>query len=565
MKALVYDLESGGLLGFENPVKVLVARDISEVVPVLEEVESRTAAGCFSVGYVSYEAAPAFDAGLVCGDPGGKPYAVFGVFDTAVNADLGTITTSRLNLEPVISEPAFGDAIDRIKQYLREGDSYQVNFTHRLKGRVDRDLLETFLQLFSSQPSHYAAYLALEETTICSLSPELFFEKQGNAIRTEPMKGTRPRGVSETEDRDLKESLESSAKDRAENLMIVDMIRNDLGRIAQPGSVRVEEMFRIRKLPTVWQQVSSVTAQSSAGLADVFAALFPCASVTGAPKHRTMEIIYELEDSSRGVYTGAVGLVKPGGDARFNVAIRTLEIDNRTGDATYGVGGGIVWDSDATEEWQESLVKAEILNRQLPEFSLLETLKYEAGKGIWLLDRHLQRLRASADYFDYPFDEAKTGSLLAGLEADHDLRVRLLLSRDGKITIEEIALGEIATNMTLKLAESPVNSRDVFLFHKTTHRDVYTSRKLEGCDDVILYNEMNELTETTIANLVLEVDGELLTPCLAAGLLAGTCRQELIESGKVRESRLMVEDLARASRILIANSLRGLVPATLVD
>ena len=565
MKALVYDQTSQGWLDFRDPVAVLVAREMSEVISLLDQLEAHCLAGRFGLGYVSYEAASAFDPGLNCYPNGNIPLAVFGIFGEPQLLDALPACEASVGLGPVISETSFNQSITKIKKYLEEGDTYQVNYTHRLKGKVDVSARELFGRLISSQPSDYAACLEFEDFSICSLSPELFFETLGDQIRTEPMKGTRPRGRYPLEDRNMMESLAASVKDRAENVMIVDMIRNDLGRIAEAGSVKTDEMFVLRRLPTVWQQVSRVSATTDASLSEIFSALFPCASVTGAPRHRTMEIIRELEPSARDVYTGAIGMVRPGGDARFSVGIRTLQLDNGTGEAVYGVGCGIVWDSEPADEWQESLVKAEVLKRAVPEFSLLETLLFRAGSGIWLEDEHLARLAESADYFDYPFNEASVRKLLAEIRSPKDLRLRLLVDASGVVTLEQHDLGEMPAGFRLRLGETPVSSRDVFLFHKTTHRQVYESRKLDDCDDVILFNERGELTETTIANLVLEIDGRLVTPDLDSGLLTGTYRQHLLMTGEISETVLKVEDLTRASRLYIANSVRGLVPAVLID
>ena len=317
----------------------------------------------------------------------------------------------------------------------------------------------------------------------------------------------------------------------------------------------------------MWQQVTGVSAETDAGLGEVFSSLFPCASVTGAPRSRTMEIIRELESGPRGVYTGAIGLVKPGGRARFSVAIRTLTIDKKGARASYGVGGGIVWDSVPSEEWHESLIKGGILKFRPPPFRLLETLLYEPGKGVLLLDLHLDRLQASADYFGFTLDVDVVRDQLDSLRKEQSLRLRLLLEPGGSYEIEEHQLAEIFSPVRLRMAAEPVHSHDIFLFHKTTNREVYekAGSDVVDCDDVILWNEKGELTETTISNLFLEIGGELLTPPVHCGLLAGTFRQQLLNEGKARQAILTRLDLAMASRIFVANSVRGMLEAVLVE
>ncbi|MBT7369547.1 MAG: aminodeoxychorismate synthase component I [Gammaproteobacteria bacterium] len=566
LKALIFDQDISGWLRFDDPVELLSATQPDQIRTVLEQVESRCQKGMYAVGYVCYEAAGGLDSDLVHHQICALPLVRFGIYKNPWEGGPDPTPSPVLELEPRTSRAEFGEAIHTIKDYLREGDSYQVNFTHRLQGACRQQPEAVFRRLVDAQPSRYAAMIDEDDHAICSVSPELFFELDGDVIRSEPMKGTRPRGRYSDEDEDLRNELARSAKDKAENLMIVDMIRNDLGRIATPGTVVVDEMFRVDRLPTVWQQVSSVSAKTTASFAEIFAALFPCASVTGAPKRRTMEIILELESSHRGVYTGAIGLVKPGRKARFSVAIRTLVLDKNRQSATYGVGGGIVWDSDEEEEWQESLVKGEVLRQQKVEFQLLETMRYEPGDGIWLLDLHLTRLRKSADYFGFQLSVDQIVRQLKSIRSEVPVRLRLLVSKEGGVEIEQHDLGSVPDVVRLKLAAEPVRRNDVFLFHKTTHRVVYTSALAAAgdCDDVILWNEEGELTETAISNLYLEIDGELFTPCVDAGLLAGTYRQMMLSDGKASEARLTKGDLDRAERIYISNSVRGLVPAILV-
>ncbi|MBL6689156.1 MAG: aminodeoxychorismate synthase component I [Pseudomonadales bacterium] len=558
-RVLVPD-ETGGWLVFTEPREILTATSPDKVVEVLARAESAAQEGFHVAGYVTYEAASAFDAALAHHPVGPLPLLSFGVFDTPRPATINIQEEVTILLAPDLPRSDYELSLNRIRGFLADGDTYQVNFTQQMRGRLHGEAESLMAQLAQVQPTPYAMMIESSGHIIFSISPELFFERTGNRLRTEPMKGTRPRGRFIKEDQMQYESLAGSGKDRAENLMIVDMIRNDLGRVADTGSVHVDEMFRIRALPTVWQQVSSVSAETGASLSDIFSALFPCASVTGAPRARTMEIISELESGPRGVYTGAVGMIRPGGDCRFAVAIRTLLLDKKTAEATYGVGGGIVWDSDTEEEWQEALVKASVLGASRPDFQLFETMRFEVARGFQRLDYHMSRLTGSAKYFDFSCPQAEIRRALDDFQCADDCRVRLLLDRHGAFTLEQSPLPESSEVVRLRIASAPVDSQDVFLFHKTTHRTVYDEARasVTDCDDVLLFNEKGELTETSIANVFLEVEGQLLTPPVFSGLLAGTLRQAMLDSGEAKEAILKLDDLERADGVFVANSLRGL-------
>jgi para-aminobenzoate synthetase/4-amino-4-deoxychorismate lyase len=342
------------------------------------------------------------------------------------------------------------------------------------------------------------------------------------------------------------------------------MIRNDLGRVARVGSVAVPELFAVERYPTLLQMTSTVTALTDAPLTDVLAAAFPCASITGAPKRRTMELLRDLEIGPRGVYTGAIGVVLPGRRAQFNVAIRTAVIDRQRGTAVYHVGSGVVWDSDAAAEFDECRLKARVLSAPpMPPFQLLESLLWTPGEGYALRADHLRRLADSAEYFGYPVDRAEVerrlDALAAGLAAPS--KVRLLVGPGGAIEVEARPLAEGATTEPLRLglARGAVSSADVWLYHKTTHREAYSAARASrpDCDEVILWNERGELTEATTSNVVLEMDGGRWTPPVSAGLLAGTLRARLLAAGQIAERTLTAGDLARAERIWLINSVRG--------
>jgi para-aminobenzoate synthetase/4-amino-4-deoxychorismate lyase len=396
------------------------------------------------------------------------------------------------------------------------------------------------------------------------------------------MKGTAPRGLWSLQDLARAAQLRRSAKTRAENLMIVDMVRNDLGRIAVPGSVRVSGLFAVEQYETVWQMTSTVEASTAARLPDILRALFPCASVTGAPKVRTMQIIAELEQSPRGIYTGCMGYLAPDGRAQFNVAIRTAHIDRELERAEYGVGGGILWGSSARREFDECLTKARVLGGGAPSFELLETLLWEPGSGYALLDGHLRRLGASARYFAFDVDAAAVKRrLLADAAAfpRRPRRVRLLVSRTGSVRLEtqDCAAGTLTLHppaargpgapaaWRVRLAPEPVRAEDRFLYHKTTRRDVYERARAScpDCDDVILWNASGEVTESTIANIVTRSRGRLLTPPVSAGLLPGVFRERLLRRRVIAEAPIVRADLARSEAVYLINSVRGWIPCRL--
>ena len=383
------------------------------------------------------------------------------------------------------------------------------------------------------------------------------------------MKGTAPRGLTWEDDCRQATWLHQSEKNRAENVMIVDMIRNDMGRVARPGSVAVPDLFTVERYPTVWQMTSTVTADTGVAHSRLLQAMVPCASITGAPKRSTMRIIAGLEPAPRRIYTGSIGVMAPGQRLQLNVAIRTVLVDRETGTAEYGVGGGIVWDSTAGEELAETAHKARVLTTRRPPFQLLETVRWEPESGYFLLEDHLQRLQRSADYFSFTVALDQLNAVLARRAATFPAtpqRVRLLLSRAGEITVESYPYIPDHTPRRVYLAPRPVNRDDPFLYHKTTHRAVYEHAlaACPGCDDVLLWNEDGELTESSRANLVLELDGERVTPPLSSGLLPGIYRGWLLRERRVREQVVRLADLRRCTHLWLVNALRGEQTATLL-
>ncbi|MCF7818157.1 MAG: aminodeoxychorismate synthase component I [Kiritimatiellales bacterium] len=576
---------AGKWLWFGQPEKVLRAERVEDVLPMLREAE---ASGLYAAGFVSYEAAPAFDHALKTHPSEGFPLLCLGLFHapdvleqiesvgcSSAASSVGGESKQSFNLrcgsdgaysigsmKPSVVKEEFIEVISEIKERIAEGATYQVNYTYRLNADFSGDAWAFFYELVNGQKTDYAAFIDTGDFAICSASPELFFSLNGGKVLSRPMKGTARRGRTFSEDWKQAEALRRSEKDCAENIMIVDMIRNDIGRIAEPGSVETTSRFDVEKYPTVWQMTSTVQGKSDEGVVSTMTALFPCASITGAPKAKTMELIQGLEKSPRKIYTGGIGFITPQGEACFSVAIRTALIDRKAGRLEFGVGGGIVWDSDAEAEYEETLTKARVLTQPRPDFQLLETMLWEPESGIFLLDEHLQRLGKSAAYFDVPLDQY---AILQALEeiihtcAGVNFKMRLLVARDGSFEVQALPWQrDEGVAATIALAKGPVDSLDVFLFHKTTNRAVYERAKVDfpECDDVILWNERGEVTEGCIANIVIRKDGRLVTPPVECGLLAGTFREHLLKTGEIEEAVVSVADLKAATDIFLINSVR---------
>jgi para-aminobenzoate synthetase/4-amino-4-deoxychorismate lyase len=564
---LIYSGRDGRWLRFERPLAILEARTLSEVGPVLERVEQETGRrNRWAAGFVAYEAAPAFDRALTVRPPDPVlPLLWFGIYGEPVDAPRAAWPpappAAAPDWIPNVTEADYARAIGRIKDHIRRGDTYQVNYTIRLRAPLTRPPRALFTTLIDAQEPAYGAFIETDAWALCSASPELFFEWEGDALCSKPMKGTRPRGLWPAEDRRLAAELAAAEKDQAEHIMIVDMVRNDLGRIARTGSVTVERPFALEAYPTLWQMTSAVRCATDAGLADILGALFPCASITGAPKARTMALIAELETAPRGIYTGALGYVAPGRRARFSVAIRTVRADLKTGLAEYGTGGGIVWDSTADAELDECRVKARILTRRLPAFDLLETLLWNPEDGFFLLDRHLDRLMESAAFFGFTLDRPAVLERLeetVGGRAPGPHRVRLVVPKNGPMRVEAAPLKPFPVPFRVAPAREPVDPADPFLYHKTTRRLAYEQARLSrgDCDDVLLWNPKGELTESTLANVLVETGGTWWTPPVSCGLLGGVYRAELLARGAIRERIIRMDEVTAATPIRLINSVR---------
>ncbi|MFA5865405.1 MAG: aminodeoxychorismate synthase component I [Phycisphaerae bacterium] len=569
--------ESGsfGWQGLFDPVEIVQTREPGQIILKLEQVENLVERGLYAAGFVAYEAAEGIDSAFRTRHGRDLPLLWFGLYRKMEPIELPCVMTPETfslgQWTPSISVAEYEAAFDRIKNYIASGDTYQVNFTLRLRSLFEGDPWQLFCRLCRAQPSPFAAFVDTGRYAICSASPELFFTLEGRDLVSKPMKGTAPRGLTPSEDNARKKELEVSEKNRAENAMIVDMVRNDMGRIADVGSVRVSSLFKVERLPTVFQMTSTVTCTTSASFTEIMKALFPCASITGAPKVRTMEIIRDVEKDRRGIYTGCIGYLAPGRRAMFNVAIRTVVIDREHKKAQYGSGGGIVWDSVGAEEYAECQTKAMVLFSDRPEFELLESLLWDGENGYFLLDGHLKRLGESAEYFNFAVDLDALKTRLEEFGKQIGLgkhKVRLCVNRTGNIFLEStpIMSRPASSPWKLGLAIKPVDWRDPFLYHKTTNRAVYNSAATNctDCDDILLWNEHGEVTETKIGNLVIEKDGQLLTPPVKCGLLAGAFRAFLLERGEIAEKIIKVQDLQQAKKIFMINSVRKWLPAVIV-
>ena len=558
---------------FREASEQRAAYALDEVIPLLRRAEAAVGEGRWVALALSYEAAPAFDPALKVRPSSEFPLAWMGVFEERSSTDFNSIPDRPFLIsewEPQIDKRQYRQAIHSIRDYIESGDTYQVNFTFPLRGSVVGDSFSCFRAIARSQGAAYSAYLNIGSHRILSFSPELFVERRGNKLITRPMKGTLARGRWLEEDGERALQLRASVKDRAENVMIVDLMRSKLGKVAATGSVEVPELFAVERISRVLQMTSTITAvqKPEVGIIDVLRALFPCGSVTGAPKARSMAIIKELEDQSRGIYTGAIGLLRPNGDAIFSVPIRTLAVDSRNGAATFGVGGAITWDSTTDGEYDECCLKAKFLTHPWPEFELLETIALNEGEYA-LLDRHIARVRDSALYFGFRWNEAAVLHALDDVRQSQPLRswrIRLTVGRNGKVHIEAFPLGgPRAAPLAVKFASSAIDDRDPLVFHKTTARSRYDLEleRSRPCDDVILWNSRGEVTESTIANIVVFSEGKHWTPPREAGLLAGTLRGELISKGELFERTITKEELAAAESFDLINSVRGWMSAKL--
>lgn len=585
---------------FQDPVQVLTAWQLRDVSSVLRQVQQHAEAGRWCVGEVAYEAAGAFDSALVTKQPRPAwPLARFAVFDRmhagspprSSAPDVASQDTARSTIGEWLAGTCYADyaaRVERARQAMADGECYQVNLTEVLQAdwplAQGDDIERWFERLRVAQPGGYQAWLDWGDQQVLSLSPELFFDWRPDGahgqLTCQPMKGTAPRHADPELDAQACAQLRASPKEQAENVMIVDLLRNDMGRLAEPGSVQVSKLFDVQALPTVWQMTSTVTARTRAGvgLPELFAALFPCGSVTGAPKARAMHWIAELELGARGVYCGAVGVVRPGGAATFNVPIRTIALERAPApperaaapawSARYGVGSAITFYAEPQAEWQELAAKTRFLHRAGADFDLLETLRLEDGR-YGLLARHLSRMASSAAYFGFDWQPAAVRACLNALLPGRErgvYRVRLTYSAAGQPSAQVFELVPTPEPVVFNVSDCPLATQGPeheFVVHKTTRRQHYDVRlrPAPGVFDTLLRNERGELTEFTRGNVALKLDGRWLTPALHCGLLPGTLRADLLARDELSEAVLTLDDLRRAQAVAFFNGLRGWLSA----
>ncbi len=588
--------ESGGASAhvYRNPGQIFVAHRPADVAKTLEAADqARQRQGGTLAGYIAYEAGLALEPRLQAlaesRSGAGGPLVWLGLFEDAQEIECDAVSDWLAQqsegsaclgpLDPQVSPGGYAQAFAALQEAIQAGDIYQANLTFPLAGSYRGDPVALYTALRSAAKAGYGGMVFDGSHWLLSLSPELFFSLKGDAAKVKPMKGTRPRAADPAADLALAAELASSAKDKAENLMIVDLMRNDLSRVAEAGTVVVDAPFTVESYPTVHQMVSTIRArlQPGKGAQDLIRAIFPCGSITGAPKIRAMELIQQVERDARGPYCGAIGRIDApgishGGDAAFNVAIRTLRltpIENGQGTAVLGVGSAIVADSEIHAEWRESILKGGFARRSAAGFDLIESMRFDPETGIALLELHLERMKASAAELGFSFDRHQTRNQIQALcfELEAASKIRLLLARSGAIALEAQALGEPQQGSLGAIAlPLPVDPGDWRLAHKTSDRGFYESA-LEVAGDcsaqeALFVRDDGRITEGCRSNIFVERGGILLTPPASLGLLPGVLRRSLLEAGKAREAELMLDDLDAG--FLLGNSVRGLLPAVLL-
>ncbi|MEG3181640.1 aminodeoxychorismate synthase component I [Sphingomonas sp. LT1P40] len=571
---LLDDARPGGEAArlYRAPVRTIVAETAGEIAGALTALDAARAEGLNAAGYIAYEAGHALEPKLGVPANSGSLlwFGLFNGFETIAADDVAALLPDPAGAwvgrpRPGISRTDYGAAFARVHDWIEAGDIYQANLTFRATVRVIGDPLAAYAAIRGRAAAGYGGIVWTGREWLLSFSPELFFALRDNELIARPMKGTTRRGVTPEEDAEAKAMLASDPKQRAENLMIVDLMRNDLTRIAEPGSVTVPELFKVETYPTLHTMVSTVSAKLAAGtsVGEVIAATFPCGSVTGAPKIRAMEVIGAVEADARGAYTGSIGRIDANGDAAFNVAIRTLHLAEGADVATIGLGSGVVADSRAGEEWDECLAKGAFLTRGQRRFDLIETMAFDPNDGIALLERHLARMKASAEVFGFAFDRHAVRNELqaATFRLREAARVRLMLSAKGHVAIGTAPMPPAPDGpVTVAIRPLTVAPRDFRLVHKTSDRRIYP--RIEGVFETIYIDADGYLTEGSFTSIFVRHDDVLLTPKSSRGLLPGVLRAELVEAGRAIEADLTPADLT--SGFFIGNALRGLVAAVTV-
>jgi len=575
------DKDNSESLLFSNPLSIIEFNHNDNIKDFFSKIQKLSKKGLWLAGFFSYEFGYYLEPALSsCRKKNYTPLAWLGAFKKPLRIDHKNpqikeesaplfldSNYSINNIRPNIGHSQYAQQIKKIKHYLQEGLTYQVNYTFKVNFDFAGSPIDFYLDLRHTQPTSYSSLINTGRENFISLSPELFFKKEANKMTTRPMKGTTARGLNSEDEKELVAEFKKNKKIKAENLMIVDLLRNDLGRISD--KVKVLKLFEVEKYRTLYQMTSTINAdlKPRLGWQKIFSALFPSGSVTGAPKIKTMQLIQELEKEPRGLYTGSIGYIAPDKTACFNIAIRTAHIINSKGEL--GIGGGIVYDSDQQNELNEALLKGKFLIEKLPKLALIETILWDEATGYFLLDLHLERLKQSADFFCIPLDLRKLKIKLKNVisSTQGKQKVRILLHSNGYIHAEKSNLVKLPESIKVKISSQRLDPENKFLYHKTTNRGFYNQQKRlanqEGFFETIFLNTEGELTEGTISNIFIVKKGKMYTPALSCGLLPGVLRSHLINIGKASERILYLKDLLLAQKVYIGNSVRGLIPVEL--
>jgi para-aminobenzoate synthetase / 4-amino-4-deoxychorismate lyase len=566
---------------YRDPIGIIETKDPDAVEASLKQLAAASAEGLHAAGFITYEAGYSLEQRLAplrsVPAEGDLPLIWFGLFrgfetiapEEVIQRLPGGAVAGAAPPRPLITREAYGEALARTKHHIAAGDIYQANLTFPCELPFWGEPIELYAALRSQARAGWGGIVFTGTNWLLSFSPELFFTLSGGRMTARPMKGTAKRAADPAEDRAAAEELRRDEKQRAENLMIVDLLRNDLSRVSEPGSVKVDTLFAVETYPTVHQMTSTITSRLEPGrdIAEVLGATFPCGSVTGAPKIRAIEILAELEPHPREAYTGSIGSLAPDGEAAFNVAIRTLTFGASATVARLGLGSAVVADSRADEEWLECLAKGAFVSEGTSSFDLIETMAFDPNEGIRNLERHLSRIKGSADALGFSFDRhhARNELQAATFRAGEPKKLRLLLSRTGAISIESRPMpAEAKEPVEVALAPLPLPSRDFRLRHKTSDRDFYQDAiEAAGAFEVIFVDEEGFLTQGSFTNLFVERDGMLLTPPSTRAVLPGVLRDQLIAEGRAKEADLRPDDLAGG--FSIGNAVRGLIGARLTD
>jgi len=558
---------------YTNPVEVLTAHDADALSALLVSLRQAQQDGLHAAGFFGYAAGAHLLPGLTPAPSGLLGW--FGLFNNFSTIDTDVVTsllpdpvgTWLSELRPGISRDDYSRAFATVQEYIRAGDIYQANLTFPLTADYAGDPLALYAALRARARAGYGGVIWTGQTHYLSFSPELFFALKDRRITTKPMKGTAQRSADPVADAQAAAHLRMDPKQRAENLMIVDLLRNDVSRVCTAGSVKVPELFHVESYPTVHQMTSTVTGVLAEGhdAIDVIKALFPCGSITGAPKIRAMQVVEEVEAASRGIYCGSIGRIDDNGDAAFNVAIRTFTVCEKTKSLSLGLGSGVVADSIEADEWAECLAKGDFAKLENHGFDLIETMRFEPMAGILRLEDHLERMKCSAASFGFEFDRHELRNRLHAsvFHLDRLSKIRLMVSRHGAQAVEIWPLKDV-TEWRVGVVPLPVDAGDFRLRHKMSDRAFYDEARISrpDCDEVVFVGSDGLLTEGSITAIFVERDGKLLTPRLETGLLPSILRRELLASGKAEEADLRIEDLSDG--FLVGNSVRGLIRANRV-